>query len=82
MYPALNYTAMVLGFLCICYLLISPHNRIAFAPARFIGSLLFPRLDPYRQQQQMAIVAGVVVAIIVFAEVIIFAINKLNKMNH
>jgi len=79
MYRDLKYTAMVLGFLCLCYLLISPHNRISFTPTRFIGKLLFPRLDLFRQQQRTAVVAGVILAIIVFSEVIIYAINKLNR---
>jgi hypothetical protein len=81
LYRDLKYTAMALGFLCICYLLISPHNRIAFPPTRFIGRLLFPKLDLFRQQQRTAIVAGVILATIAFSEVIIFMINKLNKLN-
>lgn len=79
MYRDIKYAAIVVGLLCVSYLLISPHNRISFAPTRFIGKLLFPRLDLYRQQQRTAIVAGVIVATIFIAEVITFMINKLNR---
>lgn len=79
MYRDIKYISIVLGLLCVSYLLISPHNRIGFAPTRLLGKLLFPRLDLYRQQQRTAVVAGVIVAIIVFVQVIIFMINKLNR---
>ena len=75
----IKFAAAVLGFLCICYLLTSPHNRISFAPTRLIGKLLFPRLDLFRQQQRTAVVAGVILAIMFIAEAITFMINKLNR---
>ncbi len=79
MYRDLKYAAIVLAVLCISYLLVSPHNRISFPPTRFLGRLFFPKLDLYRRQQHLAVVAGVIVATIVFAEVIVFMINKLNR---
>jgi hypothetical protein len=79
MYCVLNYTAMALGLLCVCYLITNPYDRIALRPTRFIGRLLFPRLDVFRQQQRTAIVAGVILATIVFSEAIIFGINMLNR---
>ena len=78
MYRDIHCTVAALCILCLSYLLVSPHNRISFAPTRIVGRLLFPRLDPFRQQQRTAIVAGVILATAIFAEVIIFTINKLN----
>ena len=79
MFRDVKLAAALVSFLCISYLLISPHNRIEFFLTRRLGRMLFPRLDPFRQQQRTAILAGVLLATILAAAVIVFILNHFNR---
>ncbi len=63
---------------CLGYLVISPMDRTRYFLTRYFGKVLFPRLDPYRQQQRTAFFAGMVLAVILSAEIITFVIKHFN----
>ena len=79
MFREVQFAAALVCLLCIGYLLISPHNRIEFFLTRFLGQMLFPRMDPYRQQQRTAILAGVLLATILAAAIIVFILSRINR---
>jgi len=71
--------AALTAILCLSYLLTNPMERTTFFLTRQIGKMLFPRLDPYRQQQRTAFFAGLLLAVIGCAEIIAFVLKRFNR---
>ena len=79
MFRAINAAALILCVGCVIYLLTHPMDRARFFLTRRIGKALFPKLDPYRQQQRIGSIVGLLLATILIAEIIAFVIKYLNR---
>ena len=54
-------------------------DRTRYFLTRYFGKMFFPRLDPYRQQQRTDLFAGMLLAVILSAEIITFVIKHFNR---
>jgi hypothetical protein len=75
----LEIVAALVCVLCVNYLLTNPMDRTQNFLTRYLGKIMFPRLDPYRQQQRTAVIAGLFLVIILSAAATAFVIKHMNN---